>query len=85
MESTIVINLFLFRETAPSISTSDMFGNNSDLAFQVTYVQVRYYDQRRVVKRRVDKQRVDKQRVDKRRVDNKRRVVTNVGYITNTG
>jgi hypothetical protein len=44
-----------------------------------------YYDQRRVVKRRVDKQRVDKQRVDKRRVDNKCRVVTNVGYITNTG
>ena len=44
-----------------------------------------YYDQRRVVKRRVDKQRVDKQRVDKRRVDNKRRVVTNVGYITNAG
>ena len=44
-----------------------------------------YYDQRRVVKRRVDKQRVDKQRVNKRRVDNKRRVVTNVGYITNTG
>ena len=44
-----------------------------------------YYDQRRVVKRRVDKHRVDKQRVDKRRVDNKRRVVTNEGYITNTG
>ena len=44
-----------------------------------------YYDQRRVVKRRVDKQRVNKRRVDKRRVDNKRRVVKNVGYITNTG
>ena len=39
-----------------------------------------YYDQRRVVKRRVDKQRVNK-----RRADNKRRVFTNVGYITNTG